>query len=279
MPTLAEKRRKFRALHERGCFVIPNPWDVGTARYLQQLGFQAIATTSSGAAWSHGVPDNAVGRDAMLAHIALIVSASDLPVNADFESGYASSPRELGESVRMCVDTGVAGLSIEDSTGEADHPLFAMEEAVERIRAARNAIDARGEDVMLVGRAECFLVGRPDLDETIGRLKAYAAAGADCLYAPGIRTREQIARIVEALAPKPVNVLVGAPIGLTVQDLAQLGVRRISVGGALARAAWGGFIRAARAIAEAGTFEPLGEAVSGPELNGFFRQDLERRRS
>jgi len=199
-------------------------------------------------------------------------------VNADLESGYAASPREVGESVRMCVDTGVAGLSIEDSTGDANNPLFSLEDAVARIRAARSAIDAEDPHVMLVGRAECFLVGRTDLDETIGRLKAYAAAGADCLYAPGIRTREHIARIVEAVAPKPVNVLIGGTLGLSVKDLAEIGVRRISVGGALARAAWGGFIRAARAIAEAGTFDALADAVPFAELNGFFRQDLERRR-
>jgi 2-methylisocitrate lyase-like PEP mutase family enzyme len=279
MPTIAEKRRAFRALHERGCFVIPNPWDIGTARYLQHLGFSAVATTSSGAAWSLGLPDTAVGRDAMLAHIRTIVAASDLPVNADFESGYAASPREVGESVGMCVDTGVAGLSIEDSTGDANNPLFAVEDAVARIRAARSAIDAKDPHVMLVGRAECFLVGRIDLDETIGRLKAYAAAGADCLYAPGIRTREHIAKIVEALAPKPVNVLIGGALGFTVKDLAELGVRRISVGGALARAAWGGFIRAARVIAETGSFEALADAAAFADLNGFFRKDLERRRS
>jgi len=278
MPTIAEKRRAFRALHARGCFVIPNPWDVGTARYLQHLGFKAIATTSSGAAWSLGLPDTAVGRDAMLAHVAAIVAASDLPVNADFESGYAASPPEVGESVRMCVDTGVAGLSIEDSTGDANNPLFALEDAVARIRAARSAVDARDPDVLLVGRAECFLVGRPDLDETIGRLQAYAAAGADCLYAPGLRTREHIAKVVEAVAPKSVNVLIGGALGFTVKDLAELGVRRISVGGALARAAWGGFIRAARAVAEAGTFDALADAVPFAELNGFFRHDLERRR-
>src|SRR6266700_801498 len=257
MPSIAEKRRAFRALHERGCFVIPNPWDVGTARYLQHLGFSAIATTSSGAAWSLGLPDTAVGRDGMLAYITTIVGASDLPVNADFESGYAAWPREVGESARMCVDTGVAGLSIEDSTGDPNKPLFSLEEAVARIRAARGAIDARDPEVMLVGRAECFLVGRTDLDETIARLQAYASAGADCLYAPGIRMREQIAKIVEAVAPKPVNVLIG---------------------GALGRAAWGGFIRAARSIAEAGTFDALADAVSFAELNGFFRQNLERRR-
>jgi len=279
MPTTAEKRRAFRALHERGCFVIPNPWDVGSARYLQHLGFKALATTSSGAAWSQGFPDTAVARDAVLAHIGSIVDATDLPVNADFESGYAASPRELGESVRMCVETGVAGLSIEDSTGDAKNPLFALDYAVARIRAARDAIDAKAPDVMLVGRAECFLVGRTDLGETIVRLKAYSAAGADCLYAPGIRTREQIATIVEAVAPKPVNVLIGGAPGFTVKDLADLGVRRISLGGALARAAWGGFIRAARGIAESGTFDGLADAVSFAEINGFFRQDLERRRS
>ena len=278
MPSIAEKRRAFRALHERGCFVIPNPWNVGSARYLEGLGFKALATTSSGAAWSLGLPDTAVGRDGMLAHITTIVGASDLPVNADFESGYAASPREVGESARMCVDTGVAGLSIEDSTGDPNKPLFSLEEAVARIRAVRGAIDARDPEVMLVGRAECFLVGRTDLDETIARLQAYASAGADCLYAPGIRTREQIAKIVEAVAPKPVNVLIGGALGFTVKDLAALGVRRISVGGALARAAWGGFIRAARAIAEAGTFDALADAVSFAELNGFFRQNLERRR-
>jgi 2-methylisocitrate lyase-like PEP mutase family enzyme len=279
MPTVAEKRRAFRALHERGCLVIPNPWDAGSARYLQHLGFKALATTSSGAAWSQGLPDTAVPRDAVLAHIAAIVAATDLPVNADFESGYAASPRELGESVRMCVETGVAGLSIEDSTGDAKSPLFALDEAVARIRAARQAIDAKAPEVMLVGRAECFLVGRTDLGETISRLKAYAAAGADCLYAPGIRTREQIATIVEGVAPKPVNVLIGGALGFTVKDLADLGVRRISLGGALARAAWGGFSRAARGIAEKGTFDSLADAISFAELNGFFRQDLERRRS
>src|ERR1700693_3309908 len=278
MPSIVENRRAFRALHARGCFVIPNPWDIGTARYLRHLGFPAIATTSSGAAWSLGLPDTAVGRDAMLAHVAAIVAACDLPVNADFESGYAASPREVAESVRMCVDTGVAGLSIEDSTGDADNPLFVLEDAVARIRAARSAIDAEDLDVMLVGRAECFLVGRTDLDETITRLKAYAAAGADCLYAPGIRTREQVARIVQAVAPTPVNVLIGGALGFTVKDLAGLGVRRISVGGALARAAWGGFIRTASGIARTGAFDALADAVPFAELNGFFRQDLERRR-
>src|SRR5437660_2419888 len=259
MPSIAEKRGVFRALHARGCFVIPNPWDIGTARYLQHLDFQAIATTSSGAAWSLGLPDTAVGRDAMLAHVAAIVAASDLPVNADFESGYATSPREVGESVRMCVDTGVVGLSIEDSTGDANNPLFALEDAVARIRAARSAIDAKDPQVMLVGRAECFLVGRPDLDETIGRLKAYSAAGADCLYAPGIRSRELIEAVIKAVAPKPVNVLMPAALGLTVADLTALGARRISVGGTLARVAWGAFMRAAQAIAREGRFDAFAD--------------------
>src|SRR3989442_12696399 len=197
MPSIAEKRGVFRALHARGCFVIPNPWDIGTARYLQHLGFPAIATTSSGAAWSLGVPDTAVGRDAMLAHVTAIVMAIDLPGNADFESGYAASPREIGENVRMCVATGVAGISIEDSTGDRADPLYALDEAVARMRAARNGIHGAAPEVMLIGRRECFLLGRTAIDETIGRLKAYAGAGADCLYEPGIRTPEQIAAIVQ----------------------------------------------------------------------------------
>ena len=279
MPTTAEKRRTFRRLHEAGCFVIPNPWDTGTTRYLQHLGFKALATTSAGAAFALGLPDGAVPRDTMLAHINAIVAASELPVNADFESGYAKTPREVGENVRLCVETGVAGLSIEDSTGERASPLYELDAAVERIRAARAAIDAAGGDVLLIGRAECFLVGRPDLDEVIRRLRAYADAGADCLYAPGIRTREQIVAVVEAVAPKPVNVLIGGATDLTVNDLAGLGVRRISVGGALARAAWGGFIRAARGIAEAGKFDGFADATPSAELNRFFNDNRKRRAS
>jgi 2-methylisocitrate lyase-like PEP mutase family enzyme len=276
MPNIAEKRRAFRDLHERECFVIPNPWDAGTARYLQHLGFKALATTSSGAAFGLALPDAswAVPRDMMLAHIRSIVAASDLPVNADYESGYAHAPAEVGENVRLCVETGVAGLSIEDATGDKENPLYAVDLAAERIRAARAAIDASGADVLLTARAECFLVGRPDLDEVVRRLAAYAEAGADCLYAPGLRTPEAIAAVVKAAAPRPVNVLVGGPLGLTVADLAALGVRRISVGSALARAAWGGFIRAARMIAEAGRFDAFAEAAPFPELNGFFRDDL-----
>ncbi len=278
MPTVAEKRRVFRRLHESGCFVIPNPWDVGTARYLQHLEFKALATTSSGAAFSMGLPDEdwALTRDPMLAHIRMIVEASDLPVNADFESGYADDPHPLADNVRRCVDTGVAGLSIEDSTGDASRPLYPFDLAVARIRAARDAIDRAGGDVLLVGRTEGFIRGAPDLAEAIRRLTAYAAAGADCLYAPGIHTREQIGAVVQAVAPKPVNLLVGGSMGLTVRDAADLGVRRISVGGGLARAAWGGFIRAARGLA-AGTFDGFADAVSGTELNRFFADDVKRR--
>ena len=278
MPTTAEKRRIFRRLHESGCFVIPNPWDAGSARYLQHLGFKALATTSSGAAFSMGLPDAdwALTRDPMLAHIRAIVEASDLPVNADFESGYADAPAALAENVRLCVETGVAGLSIEDSTGEAARPLYAFDLAVARIRAARAAIDRAGGDVLLVGRTEGFIAGVPDLDEAIRRLTAYASAGADCLYAPGIRTREQIAAVVDAVAPKPVNLLIGGPMGLTVGDAAGLGVRRISVGGALARAAWGGFIRAAQGLAS-GTFDAFAGAASGGELNRLFTEDVKRR--
>jgi len=269
--TVAQKRAAFRALHEQGCFVIPNPWDTGSARYLQGLGFKALATTSSGHAWSMGQADGALSRDTVLAHLRDIVEATDLPVNADFENGFASDPQGVAQSVRLVVQTGVAGLSIEDSTGDAAHPLFDIDVAVARLRAARGAIDAAGGDTLLVGRAENFFAGRPDLDDTIARLKAYANAGADCLYAPGIQTREQIAAVVAAVAPKPVNLLVGAAGELTMQDIAELGVRRVSVGGGLARAAWGGFIRAARTLAEQGRFDGFADAAPGGELNAFFR--------
>ncbi|KIQ28489.1 2-methylisocitrate lyase [Variovorax paradoxus] len=269
--TVAQKRADFRALHEQGCFVIPNPWDTGSARYLQGLGFKALATTSSGHAWSQGLADGAQSRDTVLAHLRDIVAATDLPVNADFENGFASDPQGVAESVRLAVETGVAGLSIEDSTGNAADPLFPIDIAVERLRAARKAIDAAGGGTLLVGRAENFFAGRPDLDDTIARLKAYAAAGADCLYAPGIKTREQIAAVVAAVAPKPVNLLVGGASELTMKDIAELGVRRVSVGGGLARAAWGGFIQAARTLAEQGRFDGFANAAAGNELNAFFR--------
>lgn len=278
MPTavlsVAEKRQAFHRLHEAGCFVIPNPWDIGSARMLQGLGFKALASTSSGFAWSLGRPDNGISREMALEHLAELVAATDVPVNADFESGFAADPTGVAQSVRLAVETGVAGLSIEDSTGDAAAPLFTIDEAVERLRAARRAIDRAGPDTLLVGRAECYLVGRPDLQETIARLQAYADAGADCLYAPGLRSRDEIAAVVAAVAPKPVNLLVGWNSDLTVADVAALGVRRISVGGALARAAWGGFMRAARLIADEGRFDGFADAASGKDLNAFFAADL-----
>jgi 2-methylisocitrate lyase-like PEP mutase family enzyme len=237
---------------------------------LQALGFKAIATTSSGFAWSIGHADNTSPREMVLAHLREIVEATDLPVNADFENGFGSTPAEVAQSVKLAVDTGVAGLSIEDSTGDAGSPLFPVEIAVERIKAARRAIDENGGDTLLVGRAENFVVGISDLADAIARLKAYAAAGADCLYAPGIKTREQITAVVSAVAPKPVNVLVGSTSEFTLHDLASLGVRRVSVGGALARAAWGGFMRAAQSLAD-GRFDGLAEAASGAELNDVFK--------
>ncbi|HXO42659.1 MAG TPA: isocitrate lyase/phosphoenolpyruvate mutase family protein [Thermoanaerobaculia bacterium] len=273
-------------MHESGCFVLPNPWDVGSARYLRGLGFKALASTSSGAAWSLGAPDNGITLEQAIAHVAALVAATDLPVNADFEHGFADDPEGVARHVARCLETGVAALSIEDSTGEQARPLYELSRAVERIQAARAAIDEAGQgaghraghaagDALLVGRAECFLTGHPEpLAESIRRLGAYAAAGADVLYAPGLRTRDQIAAVVAAVAPKPVNVL--ALPGMRVAELAELGVRRISVGGGLARAAWGGFLRAAREIAETGTFTALGEAPPGRDLDAFFTADLAR---
>ncbi|SMG60756.1 isocitrate lyase/PEP mutase family protein [Paraburkholderia susongensis] len=264
----AEKRAAFRALHTSGCFVLPNPWDAGSARYLQTLGFKALATTSSGFAWSTGHADNTLPREAVLAHLRAIVEATDLPVNADFENGFGRDPQGVAESVKLAVATGVAGLSIEDSTGDPAAPLFPVDIAVQRISAARRAIDETGGDTLLIGRAENFLTGKPDLDETIARLKAYAAAGADCLYAPGIQTPAQIEAVVAAVAPKPFNLLIGSTSKLTLQDVAALGVRRISVGGGLARAAWGGFMQAAQALAD-GRFDLTG-AAPGSQLNELF---------
>jgi len=269
-PSIADKRRTFHRLHEAGCFVIPNPWDVGSARYLQGLGFKALATTSSGFAWSHGHRDGGMSRDRVLEHLTEMVEATDLPINADFESGFATDAAGVAESVRLAVETGVAGLSIEDSTGDASRPLYELDTAVERIRAARKAIDKAGGDALLVGRAECFLVGRPDIEHTTARLKAYANAGADCLYAPGIRAPAEISAVVAAVAPKPVNLLMGWPGNLTVRQIAELGVRRISIGGALARSAWGGFMRAAKLIIEQGKFDGFANAASGTELDAFF---------
>jgi 2-methylisocitrate lyase-like PEP mutase family enzyme len=268
--TIAEKRAAFRAMHTSGCFVLPNPWDAGSARYLQTLGFQALATTSSGFAWSTGHADNTLPREAILAHLRDMVQATDLPVNADFENGFGHDPAGVAESVKLAVATGVAGLSIEDSTGDPAGALFPIDVAVQRLSAARRAIDETGGETLLIGRAENFFAGKPDLDDSIARLKAYAAAGADCLYAPGIQTREQIEAVVAAVAPKPVNLLIGSTSALTLQDVAALGVRRISVGGALARAAWGGFMQAAQALTE-GRFDGFAGAASGAQLNELFR--------
>jgi 2-methylisocitrate lyase-like PEP mutase family enzyme len=269
-------RAEFRRLHESGCFIIPNPWDIGTALYLQHLGFKAVATTSSGFAFTRGLPD---GRDpgasleTVLAHFAELAAALDIPVNADFQDGYAEDPGEVAANVRLCVDTGVAGVSIEDSTGDATRPLYEFGLAVERMKASRAAIDATGSGTLLIGRAECFLVRHPEaLGESVRRLQAYAEAGADVLYAPGLRTREDIATVVKEVAPKPVNVLMGAGTGLTLQDLADIGVRRVSVGGALARAAWSAFIEAARAMLDDGSFDLLGGSTSFADLNRFFAE-------
>ena len=264
------RRTAFRKLHESGCFLIPNPWDAGSAHALAALGFKALATTSSGFAWSRAHADNMMDVEAVLTHCREIVEATDLPVNADFEDGHARDIDGLKKNVARCVETGVAGLSIEDSTGDPSQPLYDFGEAVARMRAARAAIDATGEDVMLIGRAECFLTGHADpLNESLKRLRAYADAGADCLYAPGAGKPEQVRAIVDAVAPKPVNVLVGRPMPYTLADLAELGVRRVSVGGALAGAAWGGFLRAARGLAE-GRFDGFAENAAHAELNNLF---------
>src|SRR5581483_10208607 len=267
------RRAAFAKLHEAGCFVIPNPWDVGTARYLRTLGFRALATTSAGFQFSRGRADTLWGspRDVVLAHVAEMVAATDLPVSADFQSGYADDPDGVAGNVALCVGTGVAGLSIEDGTGDPDRPLYDLPLAVRRIEAARAAIDASGARVLLTARAESFLVGHPEpLDDALRRLTAYADAGADVLFAPGARTREDFRAIVGAVAPKPVNSIVMANLGLSVADLAELGVRRISVGSALARVAWGAFIRAATEIAERGSFESFDGATPFAELNRVF---------
>jgi len=278
MPTPAEKRATFRKLHAQGCFVIPNPWDVGSARYLQGLGFKALATTSSGFAFTQGRPDGG-GSDLaeMGEHGRARHAAADVPVNADFEGGFADAPEGVAENVTLCVDTGVAGLSIEDSTPDPAIPLYDFDLALARVRAARAAIDRAGGDVVFTARSEGFIRGRPDLDETVRRLKAFAAAGADCLYAPGIRTREHIAAVVKAVAPKPVNFLMSSATELTVNDLASLGVRRISLGGTLARVAWTAVIRAARDIATAGKFDSLAGSIANAELNRFFSDDMKKR--
>jgi methylisocitrate lyase len=259
---------EFRRLHREGCFVMPNPWDIGSARVLAQLGFPALATTSAGFAWSRGKADNRVRLDEAVAHLYEIASAVEVPVNADFEGGFAVEPVHIVANVKRATETGIAGLSIEDSTGDEAEPLFSFSLSVERVQAAREAIDASGTEVLLTGRSEGFIVGRPDLDETIRRLKAYSDAGADCLYAPGLKSPSDIRAVVDAVAPKPVNVV--AFSNFTVAELAALGVRRISVGGSLARCAWAGFLKAAAEIAEKGTFQSLGKGVPGSELNAKF---------
>ena len=264
--------RVFRELHQSGCFVIPNPWDAGSARLLSQLGFKALATTSSGFAWSLGRQDNHVTIVEALTHFRAIAAAVEVPVNGDFEGGFAADPEGVARNVRFACATGIAGVSIEDSTGHVDDPLFEFDLSVERVRAARRAIDDSGSGVLLTGRSEGFIVGRPDLTETIRRLTAYAEAGADCLYAPGLRSKDDIAAVVKAVAPKPVNVLMGSDVA-TVAELTDLGVRRISVGGALARTAWTGFLDAAREIAQEGRFTRLGKAISFADINRAFAEE------
>jgi 2-methylisocitrate lyase-like PEP mutase family enzyme len=256
----------FHRLHSSGCFVMPNPWDVGSARALEQMGFKALATTSAGLAWSLGRADNEVTLEQALEHLRVVVDAVAVPVNADFEGGFAVDPNQMAANVKRAADTGIAGLSIEDSSGDDAHPLFEFELAVARVGAARRAIDESGTGIVLTGRSEGFVVGRPDIEETIRRLRAYAEAGADCLYAPRLTTLEEVAAIVEAVSPKPVNLLINAPF-TTVTEAAELGVRRISVGGTLARTAWGGFLEAAREIAEEGTFSRFEQL---PNVDALF---------
>jgi 2-methylisocitrate lyase-like PEP mutase family enzyme len=273
------RRAAFRKLHESGCFMLPNPYDVGTAVYLKHLGFKALASTSSGFAFSRGLPDHGVTRDMVLAHLRELVAATDLPVNADYEHGFADAPEQVAENVRLAVETGIAGVSIEDSTNDESKstPLYDLKDAVERIRAARAAINASGQDVMLIGRAECFLVGHEDaLNESIRRLQAYAEAGADCLYAPGVRKREDLLALVKAVAPKPFNLLVGVASPVTLDEYAAMGVRRISVGSALAGAAWSAFARAARHLVE-GRFDGFAQNEGNAAFNTAFAEAPKKR--
>jgi 2-methylisocitrate lyase-like PEP mutase family enzyme len=275
-PTTAEKRKTFRKLHEAGCFVIPNPWSVGSARYLQGLGFKALATTSSGYAHSQAYADGALSADAVLAHFRELAAATDVPLNADFEDGLADDLDGLTKNVTRCLETGVAGLSIEDSPNSGAEPLYPFDTAVTRVRATRAAIDRAGGDVVFTARAEGFIRGVPDLEDVTRRLCAFKDAGADCLYAPGIKSREQIEAVVKAVAPKPVNFLNSGAFGFTVDDLARMGVRRISVGGSLARVAMHAFIRVATEIARDGKFDGFAGLISNAELNKFFAADRER---
>ena len=275
----ADKRQTFRRLHDSGCFVIPNPWNIGSARYLQALGFKALATTSSGYAHSVGYADGDAGLEQVLAHFSEMAEAADVPVNADFENGYAEDLGAMAENYRRCVETGVAGVSIEDFTGNDVDPLYDFGTAVKRVRAARDAVDKAGGDVLLTARTEGFIKNRPDLAETVRRLQAFVDAGADCLYAPGIKTREQIESVVKAVAPKPVNLLMAWPLGFTVKDVADMGVRRISVGGTLARVAMDAFIKSATGIAKEGIFDSFGGVITNAELNKFFREDRAHRKT
>ncbi len=279
LASTADKRRAFRTLHDSGCFVIPNPWNVGSAIYLQGLGFKALATTSSGHAHSLGLSDGAASKDVVLAHYRELAQSVDIPINADFENGYAHEPAEVAANVRLCIDTGVAGLSIEDFTGDESAPLYDFDVALARVKAARKAIDQYGADVVFTARTEGFIHGRNDMDETIRRLKAFADAGADCLYAPGIKTREQIETVVKAVAPKPVNLLMSFAGGFTVADIAAMGVRRISVGGTLARVAMDAFIKSARDLAEDGRFNSFAGVMSNAELNNFFNDAAAKRKA
>ena len=258
---------EFHRLHASGCFVMPNPFDAGSAKVLEQLGFKALATTSAGLAWTLGRADNQVTLDESLEHLRAVASAVSVPVNADFEGGYATDPEQVAANVKLAAATGIAGLSIEDSTGDPHDPLHAFDLAVERVRAAREAIDESGTNILLTGRSEGFVCGRPDIDETIRRLSAYAEAGADCLYAPRITSADHVAGIVAAVSPKPVNLLINAPF-MTVAQAADLGVRRISVGGTLARTAWAGFLDAAQEIADHGTFSRFDGL---PDVDQLFR--------
>lgn len=269
-PDVTNRRQQFRALHASGCFVLPNPWDIGSARYLQHAGFAALASTSSGRAWSRGLPDGGETLDEVLAHLRELVAATSLPLNADFGDGFGAAPADVEAAVRRAIDTGVAGLSIEDASGDPGQPLRPLDEAVARLRAARTAIDRSGAVVMLTGRAENFFVGQPDIEDAIRRLRAYAAAGADCLYAPGITQRAHIEAVVAAVAPKPVNLLVGGPSAFSLQEIAAMGVRRVSLGGALARAAWGGVMRATQLLQDEGSFAGLEGATPGATLNALF---------
>jgi 2-methylisocitrate lyase-like PEP mutase family enzyme len=268
--SVAQKRADFRKLHETGCFVLPNPWDLGSARLLQSMGFKALASTSAGYAWSTGRSDYGLTSEDVVGHLSVLCRGTDLPVNADYENGFADDPQGVAANVRKAVDAGVAGLSIENRSSDTSKPLYETALAIDRIKAARAAIDSDRSGAILVARCEGFLVGESDLGATIARLVGFAEAGADCLYAPGLKTKEQIAAVVKAVAPKPVNVLVGGAPGFSVAELADIGVRRVSVGGALARAAWGGFMRAAKEIAEHGTFSEFANAYPGGELQKLF---------